>query len=545
MTGETFSVGGDPPSAGTAPTFVAAPLVVNPLRLKSLTICDFRAFPGPEPVVIALDGKNLLVYGENGSGKSSVFHALDEFFSTSQRDALTRKERLKTLGNAFSGLSDQCFIEVELDDGGPAARWNHERHPVDTDPTPSDPRIVNAARRKAMLDYRSLLDTNYRHGEDAVNLFDVCVRVLLRDYPALYNGREVQLSELWRDLEQSLDINPLRTSDRDVIDAKAKSLNAALAEALEALTPKVNAILTDLGWADISLKALTMPGVQFVWDRSRKERHYAGRVVSPQLFFREKELDSPQNFLNEARLSALALSIYFAGRQVCAATLQSETPRLMVLDDVLIGLDQSNRLPVLKALDMHFADWQIVLLTHDRVWFEMARSHFEERGDWAALEMFEERRPDGGPLSVVGSVTPSLKQGPVNSVEGNLATARKYYAAHEYPAAAVHARIAFELSLKKLCDKRAIPVRFQSDPRKLSTEDLLNGIEPWLQEPKRNAEKAAMEPPIANIRMLRKIVINQFAHSTPVNIAANEVKDAIDAVESLHAAIKPFLKAKP
>ena len=58
-------------------------------------------------------------------------------------------------------------------------------------------------------------------------------------------------------------------------------------------------------------------------------------------------MDRPQTFLNEARLSALALAIYLAGRQVCADTLQADTPRLMVLDDVLIGLDQSNRLPVL------------------------------------------------------------------------------------------------------------------------------------------------------------------------------------------------------
>ena len=54
----------------------------------------------------------------------------------------------------------------------------------------------------------------------------------------------------------------------------------------------------------------------------------------------------------------------------------------MVLDDVLIGLDQSNRLPVLQLLDKHFADWQMILLTYDRVWFEMARFHLSDRNDW-------------------------------------------------------------------------------------------------------------------------------------------------------------------
>lgn len=54
------------------------------MKIKTLSLTDFRAFPGPAPARFALDGKNLLVYGENGSGKSSLFHALRGFFSPGQ-----------------------------------------------------------------------------------------------------------------------------------------------------------------------------------------------------------------------------------------------------------------------------------------------------------------------------------------------------------------------------------------------------------------------------------------------------------------------------
>ena len=54
----------------------------KPLRIKRLTLTDFRAFPGPAPTHFDLDGKNLLVYGENGAGKSSIFHALGGVFFT-------------------------------------------------------------------------------------------------------------------------------------------------------------------------------------------------------------------------------------------------------------------------------------------------------------------------------------------------------------------------------------------------------------------------------------------------------------------------------
>lgn len=207
----------------------------------------------------------------------------------------------------------------------------------------------------------------------------------------------------------------------------------------------------------------------------------------------------------------------------------------MVLDDVLVGLDQSNRLPVLQALDKHFPDWQIVLLTYDRVWFEMARFHLEDRTDWSTLEMFEEIEPTGGSR-------PILRPQNVDAVTSNIAIARKFQASHEYAAAAVHARVSFELALKKLCDKQSIAVRFHLDQRKISSEDLLNAVEAWLKAPSRATEKAAVDPFIASVKMWRRVVLNPFSHSTPINLAANEVLGAIDATEKLHQAFKAHIK---
>ena len=50
------------------------------MRITNIEIKNFRAFKG-EPIKIDLtkSGKNLLVYGENGSGKSSLFFALKLF----------------------------------------------------------------------------------------------------------------------------------------------------------------------------------------------------------------------------------------------------------------------------------------------------------------------------------------------------------------------------------------------------------------------------------------------------------------------------------
>ena len=50
-----------PPAPALPPASVTP---ATPLRIKRLTLTDFRAFPGPAPTTFELDGKNLLVYGE-------------------------------------------------------------------------------------------------------------------------------------------------------------------------------------------------------------------------------------------------------------------------------------------------------------------------------------------------------------------------------------------------------------------------------------------------------------------------------------------------
>ena len=114
--------------------------VASPLRIQRVTLNDFRAFPGPAPVAFDLDGKNLLVYGENGAGKSSLFHALRDFFSTESANSMAK--RMAAQKNIFSDLPlEQCAVSVAIE-GYQGVRlfkgsseWTSQAHPATRPPS--------------------------------------------------------------------------------------------------------------------------------------------------------------------------------------------------------------------------------------------------------------------------------------------------------------------------------------------------------------------------------------------------------------------------
>lgn len=527
----------------------------KPLRIKQLTLTDFRAFPGPAPVHFDLDGKNLLVYGENGAGKSSIFHALAEFFS------LKRSRNLRTLKNVFSGEPEtSCAVNIEFNDGLPSVSWSlqassgaigaaaigshaiggpgpiRERHPAAISGG-NDARVIQTALRRACLDYRALLDTNYKHGDGAVNLFEIAVEKLLGDFLVPVSGGQPRtIRELWEAVETATRAQPpAPKSGRTPTAAYQRALSACsefsngLNQALAALHPFVGTLLGELIGSDVAVAPFAFGGVTYTAAYYKRDRKISGQLLTLDVSYRAHPLAVPQHFLNEARLSALALAIYLAGRLACTPTATSNALKLLVLDDVLIGLDHSNRLPVLNLLRRHFADWQVLLLTHDRVWFEMARFHLGNTGHWKCLEIFE------GEDVARGIPAPTVRTPGDKAAKASLDQARAFLADHHIPAAANYTRAAFELALKSFCERFGVPVAFKTDPRHLDTDKLTSAVEGWF---KAHSAKGCMAGVIERVKLFRKVVLNPYSHASPPNIARAEVEGAIAAVDQLLAVIE-------
>ena len=111
-------------------------------------------------------GKNMLIYGENGSGKSSLFRGLKDLFASSVN------RYCKVIPNVFSGnlsLDEAPFMEITFADNedNPVFRFSADEHATNT----GDPILRSVAISRSFMTYRDLLRVHFVNSPE-VNLFD-------------------------------------------------------------------------------------------------------------------------------------------------------------------------------------------------------------------------------------------------------------------------------------------------------------------------------------------------------------------------------------
>ena len=120
------------------------------------------------------------------------------------------------------------------------------------------------------------------------------------------------------------------------------------------------------------------------------------------------DIDNYRKVLNEARLSAISICLYLASIKL----FPKDELQLLLLDDIFIGIDSSNRLPFLRLLADKFASYQIILLTYDRNWYNLARTYLTTniRQNWLTKEIYNSETEIGGhsyfnPLVISGKTS--------------------------------------------------------------------------------------------------------------------------------------------
>jgi hypothetical protein len=412
---------------------------------------------------------------------------------------------------------------------------------------------VEDVTRVALLEYRSLLRTNFDVTNVKERLFELAVGTLLANVPIpVAGGRERTIGQLWSKFEQSKPRRRTRLAVSRLAEAE-KAFNDGFRAILPDVEKKAGEFLSYFADASLQVK-LGIVGVRFgVSPRYSRDWKFIDKELEFSVKLHGIEISEWNQLLNEARLSALAISLYLAG-----AILGNPKPppsvgaplRLLVLDDVLIGLDLANRLPVLDLIQKEFVakDWQVLLFTFDRTWYEVAKQQLRQ-GAWLHQELFAVRVGD--------FEKPLLLQD-----DDHLLRALAFLDEGQVKAAAVHVRTKFELVLKWACETFGLPVKYQGAPHRVPASDFWAALRSadykvapplkffrdgkgklgWYQ-PK--PIRARVIPPELNVRIEHAVswVLNPLTHSQTVDRYRREIEDAIYAVDELERTVQHTLRS--
>lgn len=483
--------------------------------IRRIQISDFRAFPALAPADIILDGCNLLAYGENGSGKSSIYRALRGMFSSTAQDIMP-------MHNVFTD-PPQPSVRVSLTDGS-EFHWSAGGHPT--------AEIQDVARKSAFLSHSRLIEMNTGATPNVKpNLFDVAIEHLIVDFEAtVVGGTRRSIGELWADVEKAFaarvhTAKGERRPQHYIRDMQntCEQFNEGMKQAIEVLEkhakPILRRLIDVLSQDALDLIGFTFYGISYDEDaRAINNKEFFADVK-----FREYTPAAHQNFLNEGRQSALAIAIYLAGRMACVPS-NDNALRLLVLDDLLISLDHSHRRPVLEVIATEFKDWQIILLTHDRFWFEMAREQLSDK-PWKCIEIYENMDGDG-------LLRPSIWESGENLVDETLKQAHRFLSQNppQPSAAANYARTACELALRRYCKKQGIAFPYVDDSQKIGLNTLLERAR---VDAAGDADRKAA---IDGLEQHRKLILNPLSHNPTQPIVKADVQAAINAVKALVSA---------
>jgi len=455
------------------------------MKINKIQLNNFRFFTDDKANnTFDFDAQNVLIYGENGSGKSSIFKAFEFLAQTHiNKDVLLKSKNIFT--------HQPVSLEFDLNNG--------ENIIIDEKHLENSSNYIEAlAIYKPMLEYKDLLRIHYQtdKSRDEINIYEM-LRELFKAYPI--NKNEV-------------------LSDTKNPDTYFNLLENLLNDI----------ILNDIN--DYLYKFDKNFHIQkFFFDKEFTEDGKVEFIINVKIDFMNTNLDNYHHFLNEAKLSALAIAIHFAIIRNISDKLEHNSLKLLILDDLLISLDMSNRLNLIKLLQDYFNDFQIFFFTHDKALFEI----FKEKMSWKSYEVYVDDKDD--------FEKPIIKKS-LNYFQ----SAKKHFEEYDYPACANYLRKEIE-RIKKIKEKQESSTNedkkvFGKIKKMLLGEDLMNDAKNGRIIGKLRGFKTAFEDEsdtgieidLKNIKSITDRILNPQSHDdTSKPLYKKELEEAMEIIQNI------------
>jgi len=293
-------------------------------KIDEIHIQNFKFFPELKDP-IKLGGNHLLLYGENGSGKSSIYWALYTLLECANKTDdkeikkyfNPNKDEEERLVNVNCPDSLKSYIKIKLQDG---TEFNVSY--ADT----SINRQQDAQESNYSSDfitYRNLLSLyNFAHSEqiNLIHFFSYAIFPYMKFAPIKIKGKDTEnagdiFKYIDKGLEKIEDVSskgklryPLKDDPeyKDYYNAESSFKNE-LSTLLSFITTEGNKILRDSLKYDFAFSLILEEETT-----NKKKPQYAIKLKIPEYQGKQNVVYRPHSFLNEAKLTALGLAIRLA-----------------------------------------------------------------------------------------------------------------------------------------------------------------------------------------------------------------------------------------
>ena len=353
-------------------------------RIRKIEIENSRAYYDRLDFILE-KGENLLLYGENGSGKSSLFKSINDFIQSFYSQVTYTRNRYKTAkanGGVLVSIGDYDQMNQQF------SNVVDYRFGLGLDNT----QVENTGFMKALavtrgfLNYRDLLMMYLQYEQENPNLFGFFVEHLLGYHVPVIQGKNYTLASQWKIIRNEL-FNSLtrKTLTHRQGVSHLQDFEMVLRSVLDNLFEDVNKFLSQY-FNNFNLKIDYVLQPMLLTYARKKADWRLNKDLRLKIQLGNAQISDYTEELNEARLSAIAICLYLAALKVNPG----KELHLMFLDDIFIGIDSSNRWPILEILEHEFSDFQIIIATYDRSWYCLARNYLmkHRKNTWKFVNLF-------------------------------------------------------------------------------------------------------------------------------------------------------------
>ena len=537
-------------------------------KLQKIELENFKFFK--KPFEFPLDGKNILLYGENGSGKSSIVWGLYTLMESHKKAVADVQKYFdpdndQHLRNRYSERNDHSSIRttfVPVVRGALPKNYEISDTNISTQAAGDDfIRLTTAAFD--MFNYRMLSDWIYQKNSRSIDLFGGFEKDIFkylyfsRAYTRIDGAMPAQdgntAGEWWNYIKEAAEHLPLtrrhqvnrNTPEYTNFTALLREFKSEMDAVLMQVERKANEMLhDDLGLQNVAVQ-IDMTDIPFNLLKPNCRRYKDGKVHNPTINVKASMIDINvpgwitnikhlATFFNESKLTCIGIALRLAISDYKLISRGDVSP-VLCIDDLLLSLDMSARIPIIKLLLKKANDRQMMVFTHDMAFFDTMSIFINEAGkqsEWEFYEMYEKESRQLGqapePL-FLKSLTYREK-------------AEKYFESADYPAAANYLRKYCEEQLKRLLPDNLL---LKAKPNGEIEKDDLNGLIGKLE----TRFCTLYNIPLAllpSLSVYRKRLLNPLSHDdahTPVY--KTEIRGAmaeIDRIKAIADSLKEICK---